>query len=99
LAVEFLLTSWLYAFFCFDYKWGLRRQPFAARIAYFEAHWAFFGGFGAACTLPALVLPYYQGAAVMGLLFPLFILLAADASPHDSTRTGSSPLEQATNTT
>ncbi len=94
--MEFLLTSWLYAFFCFDYKWGLRRQPFAARIAYFEAHWAFFGGFGAACTLPALVLPYYQGAAVMGLLF---ILLAADASPHDSTRTGSSPLEQATNTT
>ncbi len=49
---EFLLTSWLYAFFCFDYKWSLRRQPLAARIAYFEAHWAFFGGFGAACTLP-----------------------------------------------
>jgi len=38
--------------------------------------------------LQALVLPYYQGAAVMGLLFPLFILLAADASPGHSPRAG-----------
>ena len=37
------------------------------------------------------MLPYYQGAAVMGLLFPLFILLAADASPADWLQAGASP--------
>lgn len=29
-------------------------HPLAARLAFFEHHWAFFGGFGSACALAAV---------------------------------------------
>jgi len=39
-----VLLSWLYALYCFDYKWSLHSVQLAQRIAYFERHWAFFLG-------------------------------------------------------
>lgn len=89
--MEFILLAWLYAFYCFDYKWALLKQPLAARIAFFESQWAFLGGFGAVCTLTTVAAPFYVGAAVMAVLFPLFILLACDTSPRDHMQRGGSP--------
>ena len=39
-----LFLSWLYAFYCFDYGWGLQGVPLPERIAFFERRWAFFAG-------------------------------------------------------
>lgn len=86
--LEFLLLSWLYAFYCFDYKWVLMKKPLAARIALFESQWAFYGGFGAVCTLATVPTSFYVGAAVMAVLFPLFILMACDTSPRDHMQQG-----------
>ena len=36
--------AWLYAHYCFDYKWALHGVALQARLAYFERHWAFFLG-------------------------------------------------------
>ena len=36
--------SWLYALYCFDYKWSLHSVPLEARLRFFEQHWAFFAG-------------------------------------------------------
>ncbi len=43
-ALNFLLLSWLYALYCFDYKWALHSVQLQQRITYFERHWAFFLG-------------------------------------------------------
>lgn len=86
--LEFVLLSWLYAFYCFDYKWVLMKKPLAARIALFESQWAFYGGFGAVCTLATVPTSFYVGAAVMAVLFPLFILMACDTSPRDHMQQG-----------
>jgi hypothetical protein len=43
-ALNFVLLSWLYALYCFDYKWSLHGVQLQQRIAYFERHWAFFLG-------------------------------------------------------
>lgn len=39
-----LALSWLYAYYCFDYKWGLQGVRLTERLAYFERRWAFFAG-------------------------------------------------------
>lgn len=41
-----LLLSWLYAYYCFDYKWALQGARLPQRLAFFETHWAFFAGGG-----------------------------------------------------
>ncbi|GAB4821815.1 hypothetical protein N2152v2_008861 [Parachlorella kessleri] len=82
----FVGMSWLYALYCFDYKWSLHSVPLEARLRFFEQHWAFFAGFGAVTVLPMMFGSFYTGAALVGVLFPLFIMLAADSSPkrrHD----------------
>eukprot|EP00879_Flechtneria_rotunda_P027198 GHRR01029079.1.p1 GENE.GHRR01029079.1~~GHRR01029079.1.p1 ORF type:complete len:159 (-),score=18.49 GHRR01029079.1:658-1134(-) len=39
-----LFLSWLYAYYCYDYKWSLQGKHLPARLSYFEANWAFFAG-------------------------------------------------------
>jgi etoposide-induced 2.4 mRNA len=39
-----LLLSWLYAYYCYDYKWALQGARLPQRLAFFEAQWAFFAG-------------------------------------------------------
>lgn len=45
-------------------------------------------GFGTVAALPAAVGSFYVGAALVGVLFPLFIMLAADSSPKQRTEEG-----------
>jgi hypothetical protein len=39
-----LLLSWLYAYYCFDYKWSLQGTRLPLRLMFFETNWAFFAG-------------------------------------------------------
>ncbi len=43
-ALNVLFLSWLYAYYCYDYKWGLQGVRLTERLAYFERRWAFFAG-------------------------------------------------------
>lgn len=78
---NFIFLSWLYAYYCYDYKWSLQGIKLPERIAFFERRWAFFAGFGAPCTLATIFLSFYVGAAVTNILFPLFILVACFSDP------------------
>lgn len=49
-AAYFVLVSWLYALYSFDYKWSLTSRRLQERIAFFEQHWAFFLGAPPLCT-------------------------------------------------
>ncbi|KAG2501831.1 hypothetical protein HYH03_000330 [Edaphochlamys debaryana] len=85
-ALNVLLLSWLYAYYCYDYKWGLQGVHLTERLAYFERRWAFFSGFGLPMALATVLLSFYVGAAVLAVLFPVFILVACDSdvnAAHD----------------
>ena len=51
-AAYFVLVSWLYALYSFDYAWSLQRQRLPQRIALFQTHSAFFLGAPAPCPQP-----------------------------------------------
>ncbi len=42
--VSIVLLSWLYSYYCFDYKWALQGIKLQDRLAYVERRWAFFAG-------------------------------------------------------
>lgn len=42
--MNFVLLSWLYAFYFFDYKWAMTNVPLVTRVQHFEGHFAFFAG-------------------------------------------------------
>lgn len=39
-------------------------------------------GFGSVCTLATLIWPFFEGVAVMGVIFPLFVMVACEADPR-----------------
>jgi etoposide-induced 2.4 mRNA len=82
--LSFILFSSLYALYCFDYKWNLHGVPLEHRTQSVEEHWAYFSGFGALMVLVASKLPFFTGSAVGLLLYPLFIVSAADANPREA---------------
>ncbi len=52
------------------------------RTQFVEEHWAYFTGFGALMVIVATKLPFFYGSGVGLLMFPLFIVTAADADPR-----------------
>jgi etoposide-induced 2.4 mRNA len=44
--LNFLLLSWMYAYYCFEYKWNLSGLSLDKRLEYFESNWTFYVGFG-----------------------------------------------------
>ncbi|XP_057465975.1 protein EI24 homolog isoform X1 [Actinidia eriantha] len=75
--LNFLLLSWMYAYYCFEYKWNLSGLSLDKRLDFFESNWAFFAGFGHPCVLAAFFFSPLVSYGVMAILFPLFVLTAA----------------------
>jgi hypothetical protein len=46
---QFLLLSWLYAYYSYDYKWSLKGVHLAERVTTLERKWPFFAGARHAC--------------------------------------------------
>ncbi|XP_049364094.1 protein EI24 homolog isoform X1 [Solanum verrucosum] len=75
-ALNFMLLSWLYAYYCFEYKWNLSGLSLDKRLDFFESNWAFFAGFGNPCVLAIFLFSPLVSCGVMAMLFPLFVLTA-----------------------
>ncbi|XP_060194525.1 protein EI24 homolog isoform X2 [Lycium barbarum] len=75
-ALNFMLLSWLYAYYCFEYKWNLSGLSLDKRLDFFESNWAFFAGFGNPCVLAIFLFSPLVSCGVMAILFPLFVLTA-----------------------
>jgi len=39
--MNFILLSWIYAYYCFEYKWNFIEWSLDERIYFFETNWAF----------------------------------------------------------
>ncbi|XVE94133.1 hypothetical protein REPUB_Repub01dG0255100 [Reevesia pubescens] len=75
-ALNFLLLSWMYAYYCFEYKWNFSEWGMEKRLDFFETNWAFFAGFGSPCVLAIFLFSPLVSYGVMAILFPLFVLTA-----------------------
>ncbi|KAL1534909.1 protein EI24 isoform X2 [Salvia divinorum] len=75
-ALNLLLLSWMYAYYCFEYKWNYSGLSLDKRLDFFESNWPFFAGFGSPCVLAAFFYSPLVSYGVMAILFPLFVLTA-----------------------
>ncbi|KAL2460526.1 Protein EI24-like protein [Abeliophyllum distichum] len=75
-ALNFLLLSWMYAYYCFEYKWNFSGLSLDKRLDFFESNWAFFAGFGAPCVLAIFLFSSLVSYGVMAILYPLFVMTA-----------------------
>eukprot|EP00249_Psilotum_nudum_P001417 c13889_g1_i2 orf=332-1306(-) len=80
--LNFFLLSWLYAYYCFDYKWGFARWSLERRLIFFESNWAFFAGFGSPYVLATSFFSPFIRCGVVAILFPLFVLVATASHPE-----------------
>ncbi|XP_057989932.1 protein EI24 homolog isoform X2 [Hevea brasiliensis] len=70
-ALNFVLLSWMYAYYCFEYKWNLSEVALDRRLDFFESNWAFLAGFGSPCVLAIFFFSPLVSYGVMAILFPL----------------------------
>ncbi|XP_022566031.1 protein EI24 homolog isoform X2 [Brassica napus] len=82
--LNFLLLSWMYAYYCYEYKWNFLEIPLVKRLEFFESNWAFFAGFGSPGVLAIFFLSPLVSGALMAILFPLFVLTATGSGPDKS---------------
>jgi len=73
--------SFMYAFFCFTYKWGTDQVDLYKIIAFFDKYFSYFAGFGFVYAVITRIFPGLTGSGVYALLFPIFLLLSIKASP------------------
>lgn len=78
--LNFLLLSWMYAYYCFEYKWNLSGRSLNQRLDFFESNWAFFAGFGNPCVLAIFLFSPLVSFGVMAILYPLFVLTATGSN-------------------
>ncbi|CAK8530158.1 unnamed protein product [Lathyrus sativus] len=74
--LNFLLLSWMYAYYCFEYKWNFNEVALDRRLDYFQSYWPFFAGFGSPCVLAIFFFSPLVSYGIMAILFPLFVLTA-----------------------
>ncbi|XP_011087701.1 protein EI24 homolog isoform X1 [Sesamum indicum] len=75
-ALNFLLLVWMYAYYCFEYKWNYSGVSLDKRLDFFESNWPFFAGFGSPCILAVFFYSPLVSYGVMATLYPLFVLTA-----------------------
>jgi len=86
--MNFILLCWLYALYCFDYRWAdvfQEQDPltkFDKLLGYFEMHWIYFLGFGAPLMVSSYFFTYFVSWGIFAISFPAFIILAAKAKPR-----------------
>ncbi|XP_078435214.1 etoposide-induced protein [Wolffia australiana] len=85
-AINFVLLSWIYAYYCFEYKWNFSELSLERRLNFFESNWAFFAGFGSPCILAIFFFSPLTSYGVLAILFPLFVLAAIDVPEEEVIR-------------
>ncbi|KAF3788626.1 EI24-like protein [Nymphaea thermarum] len=70
---KFILLSWMYSYYCFEYKWNLADFGCKERLDLFHTNWSFFAGFGSPCALAIFFFSPLVSGGVMAILFPLTV--------------------------
>lgn len=82
--LSFALSSWLYAFYCFDYLWSLKGLSVNTKLKIIETRPYYFFGFGLCCTVATAYSNFFVNNGCFALLFPVFVVLANQSRPMES---------------
>mmetsp|Transcript_2513 Transcript_2513/g.2911 ORF Transcript_2513/g.2911 Transcript_2513/m.2911 type:complete len:311 (-) Transcript_2513:1883-2815(-) len=74
-------TSWIYAFYCYDYKWTMQGWSFEKRLGFFQDHWVYMLGFGMPCSVVTIWFPQFVGYGLYAMIFPVCMILAIISTP------------------
>lgn len=77
--LSFIHYCWIYAFYCFDFKWNTEGKGLIHRCQIVETHWAYFLGYGLPFTASSFFFSFFTNYAIYSSLFPLFIILCFKA--------------------
>ena len=72
--IEFVLLTWLYSYYCFEYRTFAMGINTLRSLSIFEWNSVYFCGFGMSFTVILLVFPGLMSCAVFCLLFPFVVL-------------------------
>jgi hypothetical protein len=75
--VELFLYSILHSYYCYEFKTALMEMDFLSSVAYFEAQWPYFWGFGSVFTLGLYVFKEV-GSSLFFLFFPIMVMISLD---------------------
>jgi len=79
--ISIILLSWLYSYYCFEYKIFALKLNTEESIQVFEANWAYYLGFGMLFTILLYLYPGLVSSGVFLLFFPFLVLLSVEAAP------------------
>jgi etoposide-induced 2.4 mRNA len=68
--------SWLYSFYCFEYRWVFEGKTISKEIKKLEQNAVYYLGFGLPFALITYSFPGLIGNGIWALLFPLFMVTA-----------------------
>eukprot|EP00123_Amoebidium_parasiticum_P012878 comp21629_c0_seq1/m.30367 comp21629_c0_seq1/g.30367 ORF comp21629_c0_seq1/g.30367 comp21629_c0_seq1/m.30367 type:complete len:305 (-) comp21629_c0_seq1:304-1218(-) len=77
--LSFFLMSWLYALYCFEYKWMNAHWPVERRLEFIETRWPYFAGFGMPFACCTFFFPAFVNGGVFAMLYPMYIIMATRA--------------------
>ena len=72
--LEIIYVSWLYAYYCLEYRTIALRFSVQKSIRLFEVNSVFFSGFGFPFTLIVIFFPGMMSSGVFALIFPFLVL-------------------------
>jgi len=89
--ISFAYMSWVFAFYCFNYKLTLQGVEFENRLRYFQSHWLYMLGFGMPCALIVTFSPHFIGYGIYAVIFPICMVLAIISTPVQHISSGVIP--------
>lgn len=75
------LMSWLYSFYCFEYRWMFEGKTIVREIKTIECNALYYLGFGMPFALITYSFPGFVGNGIWALVFPVFSVTAILANP------------------
>ena len=76
-----VLLSWLYSYYCFEYKIFALRLNTIESIQVFESNWAYYFGFGLFFTILLYMYPGLINSGIFASAFPFLVLVSVEATP------------------
>jgi etoposide-induced 2.4 mRNA len=73
-ALQIISLSWLYSYYCFEYKTDAMKIKLYKSIDMFEKNSAYYLGFGIIFTTSVYYFPGLMSSGVFSLLYPIIVI-------------------------
>eukprot|EP01134_Creolimax_fragrantissima_P001197 CFRG1197T1 len=74
--LSFVLMSWLYSLYCFEFKWACFGWSLDKRLSFIERRWPYFLGFGLPLSCATFFSTKFLSSGLFAILYPPFLIMA-----------------------